>query len=164
MLKERDGKYYLVIEKARIMFRNFEGKEKGKNRAGDRNFCVVIEDPEEAQKLAADGWNVKTLGPRDGEEEETHFIQVKLKYGGGRPPRIIIRTANNEIYYDEETVKNLDNADLADIKIVINPYHWEVNGKKGIKAYLNTLKATLIDDDFFFEDADDGAGMPFDID
>lgn len=164
MLKERDGRYYLVIKDARLMFKNFEGREKGKNRAGDRNFCVVIEDPEEAQQLAADGWNVKTLGPRDGEEEETHFIQVKLKYGSGRPPKITIRTANNEIYYDEETVKNLDNADLTNIRIVINPYHWEVNGKKGIKAYLNSLSATLIDDDFFFEDDDDDAGMPFDID
>lgn len=161
-LKERDGRYYLVIKDAKIMFRNFEGKERKNNRAGDRNFCVRIDDPEEAQQLAADGWNVKTLTPRDGEDgDEVHFIQVKLNYGG-RPPKVVIRTSNTEIYYDEDTVKNLDTAELSDIKIVINPYHWEVNGKKGIKAYLNTFSATLIDEGFFFED-DEPDSTPFDI-
>ena len=89
MLKERDGRYYLVIQDAKIMFRNFEGREKTNNRAGDRNFCVRIDDPEEAQKLAADGWNIKTLSPRDGvDDDEVHFLQVKLNYGRGRPPKI----------------------------------------------------------------------------
>ena len=163
MLKERDGRYYLVIQDAKIMFRNFEGREKTNNRAGDRNFCVRIDDPEEAQKLAADGWNIKTLSPRDGvDDDEVHFLQVKLNYGRGRPPKIEVKTDTTEILYDEDTVKNLDTADLTDIKIVINPYHWEVNGKKGIKAYLNTFKATLVDDGFFFDD-DSPDDLPFDV-
>lgn len=161
MLKERDGRYYLVFKNARIMFRNFEGRERKNNRAGDRNFCVRIDDPEEAQQLAADGWNVKTLGPRDGEEDEVHFIQVRLNYNG-RAPKILVRTANNELYYDEDTVKNLDAAELANIRIVINPYHWEVNGKKGIKAYLNSFSADLVDESFFFDD-DEGDDLPFDV-
>lgn len=161
-LKERDGRYYLVFKDAKIMFKNFEGREKKNNRAGDRNFCVRIDDPEEAQQLAADGWNVKTLGPHDGEEDEVHFIQVRLNYNSGRPPKITIRTANNEIYYDEDTVKNLDGAELAGIRIVINPYHWEVNGKKGIKAYLHSFSADLVDESFFFDD-DEPNDLPFDV-
>lgn len=64
----------LVIENARLLFRNFSGRESKYNRAGQRNFCVYIEDAADAQKLIDDGWNVRVRPPReDGEEPAIIF-------------------------------------------------------------------------------------------
>ena len=66
----------LIIEDAKIIFRNFSGKESKFNRAGSRNFCVIIEDSKKAKELETLGWNVKTLKPRDEDEALRYYIQV----------------------------------------------------------------------------------------
>ena len=41
----------LVMENARLIFRNFSGNETRFNRNGNRNFCVIIDNPEQAEEL-----------------------------------------------------------------------------------------------------------------
>jgi hypothetical protein len=135
----------IVIENAHIIFRNFSGEESKFNREGNKNFCVVIDDPEQAQMLAEDGWNVKILRPREEGDEPTHYIQVTVSYANV-PPHVMLIASHNKTILDDESIGTLDFAEFKNVDLIIRAYQWSINNKSGVKAYLKSMYVTINED------------------
>ena len=88
----------LNIMNARLIFKNFSGKESDYNVRGDRNTCVVLDD-DQANELLAQGWPVKVKPPREGYEDEGNFCYMKVKVKFGDNPNLhpqIYRILNDD--------------------------------------------------------------------
>lgn len=132
------------IDDARIIYRNFAGAPSKFNREGDRNFAVVIEDQDIAEALTEKGWNVKIKPPREEGDEPFMFLPVKVKFNE-RGPRVYLQNSlggRNRITLDEDTVGILDNVDIINVDLDIRPYDWDVQGKTGRTAYLQSICVT----------------------
>lgn len=132
----------IVIENAEIWMqtRNFSGK-KDKFGNSTPGFCVFI-DPDLAETLKNDGWNVKYTRPREEGDMPRPYLSVSFNYGHENPrldPRIWKVTSRNKILLDAETIGQLDSDEIATADLVIRPYAWNVNASSGIKAYVKEL-------------------------
>lgn len=141
----------LLMEGAQFAFPpNFSGKETQYNRAGDRNFCVWL-DNDLAARMEKDGWNVKYTKVRPDVEPDPDYpngrpyLQVSVSWKN-KPPRIVQITSRGGTPIDEDLVPLLDNVDVDTLDIIINPYEWDVNGNTGVKAYLKTMMLTIKED------------------
>lgn len=140
------------IEGARIMFRNFSGKNDRFN-PGRRNFSVIIDDPKEAESLREEGWNIKEY-QADPEEPPIYRLEVRIKFEPIRPTIWLITKSGGKTLLNEETIDVLDDSEIDNIDLVVRPYCWEMNGKTGISAYVKTMYVTIVEDVFASKYAD----------
>ena len=131
----------LQIDDARIVYRNFSGKASMYNREGDRNFSVVIPNRDIADELIDAGWNVKVKPPREDGDEPFIHLPVKIKFNG-RGPIVYIRSGKAMVKLNEDTIDQLDNISILSVDLDIRPYDWDINGKRGRTAYLQSICVT----------------------
>lgn len=144
----------LQIDEARIIHRNFSGFGSKYNREGDRNFSVVIPNQEIADKLISEGWNVRIKPPKDEDDSPFMYLPVKVKFND-RGPHAYLCSGRHRSKLDEESISILDDVDICNVNLDIRPYDWEVNGKTGRTAYLQSIEVTQEIDRFAARYAED---------
>lgn len=143
----------LQIDDARIIFKNFEGRGEEFNREGDRNFSLLIEDPDTADAMIKEGWNVRIKPARDEDEPPFMRLPIKVKFSD-YGPNVYLITGDRRNELDEESIGCLDNIDIESVDMDIRPYDWKVNGKTGRTAYLQSMQVVQRIDRFAAKYAD----------
>lgn len=131
----------LQIDEAHIIYRNFKGEGSKYNREGDRNFAVIIDDQDIADQLIDAGWNVKIKPPREDGDSPFMYLPVKINFND-RGPNVYLMTGRRMNRLDKYSIACLDDVDILSVDLDIRPYDWEVNGKEGRTAYLQSIKVT----------------------
>lgn len=127
---------YLAIENAYIFRRNFAGTKGEANAKGDRNFCVFLDD-ELAVQMIRDGWNVKTISPREGDPKES-YVKVTVSYSGGTPELVMI-SPKGRIVLSEDAIEILDQIDIEKVDLIVRPRPRVFNGKTVVKGFLQSI-------------------------
>lgn len=157
----------LMIEDARLIWRNFSGLPDRFNPKGENsNFNIVI-DAELVDNLRNAGWNVKERVSKTDPDDILYYMQVKVKYGK-IAPRAVLICGEHKTNLDKSTIGLLDTAQLINTDLIVRPWDWNINGDSGRAAYMKTIYATIEEDplaakysDYIGDDADEEDDVPW---
>lgn len=142
----------ITIEDAVLRFRNFSGKPGKFNPPGRRNFSVLLDD-KIAKALKEEGWNVRWLDPIDEGADPQPYLSVEVRYDipenvNIQPPKAILISHRGKSLLEESELQILDWAEIETVDITIRPRFWKMpNGSSGVKAYLQSIYVTIVEDD-----------------
>lgn len=184
---------YLFLEGVEVLpgrFRNFAGRKDQYNKAGDRNFNVILTDESNMsyetgnernpyrqasiQDLIDDGWNIRLMKPRDNDdpdEPKRYKLNIKVDFEIPKTipsipkPVLVLHSGRKETLLDEETADTLDYADYNTMDLTVRPRLWTTdNGERKIKAYLGEAHVVIRPSrwaDKYKREEDDGDDLPF---
>ena len=141
------------IEGALIIWKNFSG-ERDRFNPGKRGFSVVIDDATMADELRNEGWNVKERPLQEGADPSEQEWTLPVKLNMNRYTQVWLIVGNHKTLLDENTVAQLDVVDIVNCDISIRPYEWEMSGRTGITAYVDSMYVTIRENKFAEKYAD----------
>ena len=141
------------IEGAIVIWKNFSG-ERDKFNPGKRGFSVVIDDAVMADELRNEGWNVKDRPLQEGADPSEQEWTLPVKLNMNRYTQVWLIVGNHKTLLDENTVAQLDVVDFVNCDISIRPYEWEMGGRNGITAYVDSMYITIRENKFAEKYAD----------
>ena len=140
------------IEGANIIWKNFSG-ERDRFNPGKRGFSVVIDDAVMADELKQEGWNVKERPLQEGADPSEQEWTLPVKLNMNRYTQVWL-IGNHKSLLNEDTVAQLDVVDITDCDLSIRPYEWEMSGRTGITAYVDSMYVTIRENKFAEKYAD----------
>lgn len=139
----------VTLENCKVMYSktspNFSGRAHEYNNEGNRNFCMFIEDDDQALAMKNAGWDIRVLAPRDDhpEDEPKCFIPVSIKYRDmygspvKYPPRVyVVNSSGKAVEIGEKALNTLDNKQIKYVDVILNP---RVKDDGTFKAYVSEL-------------------------
>lgn len=141
------------IEGANIIWKNFSG-ERDRFNPGKRGFSVVIDDAVMADELKQEGWNVKERPLQEGADPSEQEWTLPVKLNMNRYTQVWLIVGNHKSLLNEDTVAQLDVVDITDCDLSIRPYEWEMSGRTGITAYVDSMYVTIRENKFAEKYAD----------
>lgn len=153
----------ITLENVPIVYKNFLGEKGQYNEEGERSFNIIIEDPDMAEQLAADGLNIKPYLDEDGNITSYHF-QVKVNYNSRRPPRIyrVTQEGRRQQFLDSKQVGMLDSVTVSSVDITFGTWVWRESPLPNVSAYCNVMYAKVEEDPLDAKYAALLEGAPFD--
>lgn len=168
---ENKVNYQIRLEDSEVIYHDFRGAPSKFNPSGGRRRVSIeltepvmirnrrIEDdfhPVPIQQLIDDGWNVKTVKKREGEEDlpDRYYLECSIAFprdDDRQGPKIFVvnsgdRTADGKLranLISESSIGVLDYARILRVDADINPYNWEVRGETGVTAYIDKLYVVI---------------------
>lgn len=107
---------------------NFKGENRnGYNRNHRKSFAAFL-FPEDAQRLAEEGWRIKeNLNPRDESAPGEPYIEIVVNFKnnprtGNLEPMVYRCIERTAMLMDAKMAEELDNDVIKDAHLTINPY------------------------------------------
>lgn len=137
----------MQITDALVTYVNLSGAASQVNQEGNRNFAVIVDDPDSERIMLNAGLTLRPFVVN--EEERGKLVNVKLNYGGYKRPNANLVIDGVTTPLSEDTVGSVDDMDIGYVDMVVNLYNWTVHQKSGVKPYVTTMYINVIPDELF---------------
>lgn len=125
--------------------RNLSGdRARGYRGSNARTAAIMIPDADIAERLKAEGYNVRKTEPQPGKEDEyvpIYYFNFSVKYDLNYPPKVYQVTDKETILLGPDTIGRLDDIRIGRIKAVFAESEKIPEGSDYKQLYLRVLYA-----------------------